>query len=145
MPRKSFVKWFFNLEKKVKLLFLKNGLTPASFCLFSFFLKKNFIEKIVGVSGIRTRIRKKGKDADHLTTTTAPVKLLLVHGSVSALETGHVIFYRILYVFCLTSYMSNIQTIYRIKTVCLSGIRTRIFGAECEHADQLTTTTALQL
>ena len=41
--------------------------------------------------------------------------------------------------------MSNIQTIYRIKTVYLSGIRTRIFGAECEHADQLTTTTALQI
>ena len=37
-------------------LFFKNGPTPASFCLFSFFSNTNFTEKTVGVSGIRTRI-----------------------------------------------------------------------------------------
>ena len=51
--------------------FLKNGPTPASFCLFSFFSIINFTEKTVGFSGIRTRIvRLEGEFADHLTTTT---------------------------------------------------------------------------
>ena len=36
------------------------------------------------------------------------------------------------------------HNLYR-KTVGVSGIRTRIVGVEGEHADHLTTTTALQL
>ena len=53
-------------------LFLKNGLTPASFCLFSFCSNRNFTEKTVGVSRIQTWIvRVESNHADHLTTTTA--------------------------------------------------------------------------
>ena len=52
-------------------LALKNGPTPASFCLFSFFSNSNFTEKTVGFSGIRTRIvGVKSEHADHETTTT---------------------------------------------------------------------------
>ena len=39
-------------------------------------------------------------------------------------------------------YFRSFQTIYRIKTVGFSGIRTRIVGVEGEHADHLNTTTA---
>ena len=39
-------------------------------------------------------------------------------------------------------YFRSFQTIYRIKTVDFSGIRTQIVGVEGEHADHLTTTTA---
>ena len=39
-------------------------------------------------------------------------------------------------------YFRSFQTIYRIKTVDFSGIRTRIVGVEGEHADHLNTTTA---
>ena len=50
----------------------KNGPTPASFCLFSFFSNTNLAEKTVDVSGIRTRIvGVEVKCTDHLTTTTA--------------------------------------------------------------------------
>ena len=43
------------------------------FCLFSIFLTLNFTEKNEAVSGIRTRIVEvEGKDADHLTTNSAP-------------------------------------------------------------------------
>ena len=40
-------------------------------------------------------------------------------------------------------YFRSFQTIYRIKTVDFSGIRTRIIGIEGEHADHLTSTIAL--
>ena len=50
----------------------KNGPTPASFCLFSFFTNTNFTDITVGFSGIWTRIvGVEGKLADHLTTTKA--------------------------------------------------------------------------
>ena len=56
----------------------RNGPTPASFCLFSFFSNTNFTEKDEGVSGIRTRIvGVEDKSADHLTTTTAQSLLSL--------------------------------------------------------------------
>ena len=49
---------------------LKNGPTPASFCLFSFF-SITILQKIVDLSGIWTRIvGVEGEHADHLTTTT---------------------------------------------------------------------------
>ena len=52
--------------------FLKNGPTPASFCLFSFFLITNFTDKPVGFSRIWTRIVEiEVEQADHLTTTMA--------------------------------------------------------------------------
>ena len=55
-------------------LALKNGPTPASFCLFSFFSNSNFTEKTLDVSGIRTRIvGVEGKYADHWTTNTTHV------------------------------------------------------------------------
>ena len=48
------------------------GPTLGLFLLFSFFSNTNFTEKIVGISGIRTRIvRVEGEHADHLSTTTA--------------------------------------------------------------------------
>ena len=40
-------------------------------------------------------------------------------------------------------YFRSFQTIYRIKTVDYSGIRTRIDGVEGKHSDHLTTTIAL--
>ena len=53
--------------------FLKNGPTPAAFCLFSFFSNTNYAEKGVGFRGIQTRSAGvEGENADHLTTTTAP-------------------------------------------------------------------------
>ena len=52
--------------------FLKNGPTPASFCLFSFFSNTHFTQKTVGFIGIRTRIvRVEGEHAYHLTTNTS--------------------------------------------------------------------------
>ena len=39
-------------------------------------------------------------------------------------------------------YFGTFHTIYRIKIVDFSGIRTRIVGVESEHTDHLTTTTA---
>ena len=39
-------------------------------------------------------------------------------------------------------YFRSFQTIYRIKTVDFSGIRTRIVWAEGKHGNHLTTTTA---
>ena len=51
--------------------FLKNGPTPASFCLFLFF-SNSILQKIVDIRGIRTQtVGVKGVHADHLTTTTA--------------------------------------------------------------------------
>ena len=53
------------------VLVFKNGPTPASFCLFSFFSNTNFKKKTVGFRGIQTRIvGVEGKHADHLITTT---------------------------------------------------------------------------
>ena len=48
-------------------------LTPASFCLFSFFSNRNFTENTVDVNGIRTWIvsQEVWKHADHLITTSA--------------------------------------------------------------------------
>ena len=49
--------------------FFKNGPTPATFCLFSFFSNTNFTDKTVGFSGIWTQIvGVEGKHADRLTT-----------------------------------------------------------------------------
>ena len=63
-------------------MFFQKGPNPASFCLFSFFSNKNFTEKTVGFSGIRTWIvGVERKHADHLTTNTAHlfIMLTLVH------------------------------------------------------------------
>ena len=68
---------FLSLEVAVdavlyNVVFLKNGPTPASYCLFSFFSNTKFTEKPVSFSEIRTRIvRVEGEQTDHLTTTTA--------------------------------------------------------------------------
>ena len=56
------------------------------FCLILFFSNTNITERIVGFSGIGTRIVGEGKQADHLTTTTARERVLLCkielcHGS----------------------------------------------------------------
>ena len=52
--------------------FLKSGPTPASFLFIFVLFKHNYSEKIVGFSGIQTRIvGVEGEHADHLTTTTA--------------------------------------------------------------------------
>ena len=57
---------------------LKNGPTPASFCLFSFFSKQIY-RKIVDFSGIRTQIvGVEGKSADHVTITTALCEAVFV-------------------------------------------------------------------
>ena len=39
-------------------------------------------------------------------------------------------------------YFRSFETIYKMKTVDFSGIRTRLVAVECEHADDLATTTA---
>ena len=73
--RRLFVDLIENANKRV---FLKNGPTPSTFCLFSFFSNKNFTEKTVGFSGIQTRIiREVGEHADYLTITTAPKQICL--------------------------------------------------------------------
>ena len=49
----------------IAYLFLKNGLTPASFCLFTFFSKTN-LQKIVDFNGIRIQIvGVEGEHAEH--------------------------------------------------------------------------------
>ena len=54
-----------NFEQNYNI-FLKNGPTPASFCLFSFFSDTTLTEKTEDVSGIRTRIVGiEGKYTDH--------------------------------------------------------------------------------
>ena len=55
----------------IYFFFIKNGPTPASFCLFFILFKYKLIEKTVDVNRIRTRIvGAECEHADHLTTTT---------------------------------------------------------------------------
>ena len=55
---------------------LKNGPTPASFCLFSFFSNTIFTERKCGRQRVsNSDCRIEGKYADHLTTTTARNKV----------------------------------------------------------------------
>ena len=63
-----------------KGFFIKNGPTPATFCLFSSFLNTIFTEKTVDYSGIRIRIDGvEGEHAHHLTTTKAQkLKMILL-------------------------------------------------------------------
>ena len=52
--------------------FLKKWADPGLFLFIFVLFKHNYSEKIVGFSGIRTRIvGVEGEHADHLTTTTA--------------------------------------------------------------------------
>ena len=55
-------------------IFVNLGLFFVHFCSFQ---KQNLQKKTVDFSGIQTRIvRVEGKQTDHLTTTTAPIKML---------------------------------------------------------------------
>ena len=94
----TFIKWGpTNIKKSGRLisskffLWMALALPWASFCYFRSFQTQILQKKIVGISGIRTRIvRVEGEHADHLSTTTARH---VVMGRTTAVDLYHFRFY----------------------------------------------------